>query len=450
LVPKSVIWTYRDLTFDNHTNLCYKRPLYKIKIRLPVLYSNYDYDIKLIKIMIKTAIILAPDDNGLQPIFGTPAVRRLSILLLQQGIKSIHLVGRVTPFRHLLSDLIPSNAFHQMDDPALLGGLQKTLRLAKDEHVLVLKANHVTDILSLTRLTKACKGTGVYFMKAGNEYGGGGLYVVGTADLVNALHILWLPNEFNTKFSERPEIIKGIGGLPYAVEQGNDLAKIAEERLLAVTSLQTEMDDGFLARHVDRRISRFISKRLSHTKISPNQITMCGMTIGLVGAFFLSCPGYWLQFMGSLLFLFCVIIDGVDGEIARLKLKETRFGHYLDVITDNIVHVAVFVGIAFGLYNETGNIIYLYSLWFLMGGFCVCVIAVYFCILRRSPEEIKQAPKALRLMALLTNRDFAYLIVALAVIHRLNWFLIGSAAGTYVFAFILWTVSSRETRVALS
>jgi hypothetical protein len=105
---------------------------------------------------------------------------------------------------------------------------------------------------------------------------------------------------------------------------------------------------------------------------------------------------------------------------------------------------------AFGLYNETDNVIYLYALWFLMGGFCLCVVSVYYCILRRSPDEIKRSPRLLRLMALLTNRDFAYLVAALAVVHRLDWFLIGSAAGTYLFAFTLWAISIHETRVAVS
>jgi len=168
--------------------------------------------------------------------------------------------------------------------------------------------------------------------------------------------------------------------------------------------------------------------------------------IGLTGAFFLSLPGYWKHLFGSLLFLLCVVIDGVDGEVARLRLQETSFGHYLDVITDNIVHVAIFVGMALGLYHGTGDGRYIQALWFLLGGFGLCAVTVYFCILRLSPEVLKQSPKVMRLMALLTNRDFAYLIVVLALIHRLQWFLFGAAAGTYLFAAILWTLSLYQKR----
>ena len=54
------------------------------------------------------------------------------------------------------------------------------------------------------------------------------------------------------------------------------------------------------------------------------------------------------------MFLFSIIIDGVDGELARLTLTETSFGGMLDVVTDNIVHVAVFVGIFLGCTGPRG------------------------------------------------------------------------------------------------
>jgi hypothetical protein len=51
-------------------------------------------------------------------------------------------------------------------------------------------------------------------------------------------------------------------------------------------------------------------------------------------------------------------------------------------------------------------------------------------------------------MALLSNRDFAYLIAILAIVDRLNWFLVGSALGSYVFAVALWVISYRERQRA--
>lgn len=153
-----------------------------------------------------------------------------------------------------------------------------------------------------------------------------------------------------------------------------------------------------------------------------------------------------MQIFGSLLFLFCIIVDGVDGEIARLKMQESPFGHQLDVIADNIVHSAIFVGLALGLYRVSGDPLYLHLLGILLGGFALCGIAVYQCILKRSSNELEQSGLALRIMALMSNRDFAYILVVLALIGRLHWFLIGAAGGTYLFAAVLWLINFHEKR----
>jgi phosphatidylglycerophosphate synthase len=397
--------------------------------------------------MIKTAIILVPDDNGLQPVFNIPVVRRLTLLTRRLGCEVVHLIGEVNPLTSTLSDLVPSQAFHQVKDPVLLDEVIEGLSLPEGERVLVLKANHVIDQHSLSRLIEVSDDSGLYFMKAGEKGDADGLYVTIPAHLVSILQSLWSPETFDLRILDKAQHLQGATGLPYSIKRGKEQIKIAEVKLIEALSDQTKADDGFLARHIDRKISRFISEKLVRTGMTPNQITLSGVAIGLIGAFLLSRPGYWFPLLGSLLFLFCVIVDGVDGEVARLKLQETTFGHYLDVITDNVVHAAIFVGIAFGLYHETGDRGYLLALWFIMGGFGLCLLAVYQCILKRSPDELKQSPRILRLMALVTNRDFAYLVVALAIVHRLNWFLIGSAVGTYVFAAILYIMTFHEKRM---
>jgi phosphatidylglycerophosphate synthase len=161
-------------------------------------------------------------------------------------------------------------------------------------------------------------------------------------------------------------------------------------------------------------------------------VTLFNVAIGLAGAYLFSRGGYGAHVAGSLIFLLCVILDGVDGEVARLKLKETVFGRYLDIITDNIVHVALFIGIALGVARKTGNEQYLYVLGILLGGFALCAIAVGRAV-RPGSDEIRS--KALdKLTGLLANRDFAYLLIIFALLNGLEWFLMSAAAGTYFFA----------------
>ena len=63
-------------------------------------------------------------------------------------------------------------------------------------------------------------------------------------------------------------------------------APAAEDWLLRSLIKDTE---GFMSRHVERRISLAITRRLVGTRITPNQMTLVSLSIGLLGApFFLS------------------------------------------------------------------------------------------------------------------------------------------------------------------
>ena len=168
-------------------------------------------------------------------------------------------------------------------------------------------------------------------------------------------------------------------------------------------------------------------------------VTLFNIIVGLVGAFFLAKGVYAMQVLGSLLFLPSSILDGVDGELARLKLKETVFGHYLDIVGDNVVHVAVFFGIALGLYRPLRT----RSTSMPSGSsFAASVFAPSQCSgswdTDRKNTESEQAPW---LAALLVNRDFAYLVLFLALLHRLSWFLFGAAVGVYAVAIALFAMS---------
>jgi len=219
---------------------------------------------------------------------------------------------------------------------------------------------------------------------------------------------------------------------------GAESTNAAEALLLDALGRATVSSDSLISRHVHRPISRFITKRLAKTSVAPNIVTLFNIVVGLAGAFLLAKGVYALQVLGSLLFLSSTILDGVDGELARLTLKETVFGHYLDIVGDNIVHVAVFFGIAFGLYRRTSDPVCLHALWFLLCGFGLCVLAVQ-RVMGHGPEKNGSA-EARWLSALLVNRDFAYLVVLLALFHRLSWFLFGAAVGVYVAAIVLFAM----------
>lgn len=395
--------------------------------------------------MEKSAIILVPDNSGLQYIYGMPAVRRLVILVKRLEFRPVHLIGHLNAYKPILLDLIPENDFHEIGASKSPIDIVNQMDLGDHQRILLMRADLVVDSRSLDLMIRTGNEKKKVVMTGDQRAGQDRLYLVGAGDVGPIVDSLWSPESSGFKMPEMDSCLQGAFGVPHAIGEGEGGRRISETKLLKALSLQSA-DDGFLARHVDRRISRFFSMRLSRTRVTPNHITILGVTIGMLGAFFLSQADYGSHVLGGVLFLLCVVVDGMDGEVARLKLQESEWGHYFDIISDNAVHVAIFVGIAVGLYRETGDFTYLKDLFFLLAGFALCVVSVYYNILRRDPEELNRSPWILRMMALMANRDFAYLLLALAIVNRLSWFFKGAVVGTFVFCGLLWVVGILENR----
>jgi phosphatidylglycerophosphate synthase len=231
----------------------------------------------------------------------------------------------------------------------------------------------------------------------------------------------------------------------------------AEKALCQQLRADTAASDGPLARRIDRHISLHISRWLvRHAPLRPNHLTIVGTCIGLLAAAVLSLGTYGAGVAGTLLFLCTNIIDGCDGEVARLTFQESAFGQKFDVITDNIVHTAIFAGLAIGLYRQQQAGHYVVLMAILLGGF-VCTLVVTYCFLVRRPGfawsggkpisfKGKVRQSLLQGFEAVMNRDFAYVLGLLALVGRLHWFLWGAAFGTYLFAILLvWIYRWRDT-----
>ena len=224
---------------------------------------------------------------------------------------------------------------------------------------------------------------------------------------------------------------------------------VAEWRLLRGLIKDT---DGFMARHVERPISLRIARRLASTGITPNQVTLLSVAIGLCAApFFLSAHWFW-QTVGALLFLAHSILDGCDGELARLRFQESRLGGIIDYWGDNLVHIAVFACIAagwslaveaswpllLGLVAILGN---LGSAWF-----------VYWRVMHTKKDSgplftsVTTVPgqTLARMLDAASRRDFIYLVLFLALFGKSSWFLIMAAIGAPTFFFLLIFLAARE------
>src|SRR5574337_331667 len=211
--------------------------------------------------------------------------------------------------------------------------------------------------------------------------------------------------------------------------------------------------EGFMSRHFERKISLAVTRRLVRTDITPNQMTAVSVAIGLLGAlFFLSfTPAY--QLTGALLFLLHSILDGCDGEIARLKYLESRLGGILDFWGDNVVHSAVFICIGLGWQMAIAASCPLAFAISAVIGTLLSAGFVYRQTMRDKTSEgplftsitTSEAPSRLTALAdSLTRRDFIYLVVILSAFGKAQWFLVLAAFGAPIFFFVLLWTSHRE------
>src|SRR5436309_15710361 len=100
----------------------------------------------------------------------------------------------------------------------------------------------------------------------------------------------------------------------------------AERRLWA--SL-TSSADGIVDRFLNRPLGRYLSKILIHAPFSPNQISIVSTLIGISSGWPFA-TGYFIS--GAFLLQISAIIDCVDGDLARVLYKESRFGKWHDLV----------------------------------------------------------------------------------------------------------------------
>jgi phosphatidylglycerophosphate synthase len=201
--------------------------------------------------------------------------------------------------------------------------------------------------------------------------------------------------------------------------------------------------EGFMSKHVERRISLAVSRLLADTRVTPNAMTLFSVAIGLAGAPFFLSSRPALQTAGALLFLLHSILDGCDGELARLRFQESRYGGLLDFWGDNVVHVAVFAAMAAGWHRAVGGP------WPVLCGVAAVAgtLASAVFVYRTTMSEAKKGPlftsvatsqsPLARLVDAVSRRDFIYLVLILSAFGKAHWFVVLTALGAPIFFLAL-------------
>ncbi|MHA1265050.1 MAG: CDP-alcohol phosphatidyltransferase family protein [Candidatus Helarchaeota archaeon] len=172
--------------------------------------------------------------------------------------------------------------------------------------------------------------------------------------------------------------------------------------------------DGIISRHLNRKISIHISKFFLwlYPGISPNSVSIFCLFLGIIGGvlFIFSFP-----LIGGIVIQLSSIIDGCDGEIARMRNRGSRFGGFFDSILDRYADLFILIMIIFYLQIHWtypySILVILIGLLALMGSLLISYTAAKSKMLR--PEEFART---------IEGRDFRYFVLMLGGIFAYFWY----------------------------
>ena len=144
-----------------------------------------------------------------------------------------------------------------------------------------------------------------------------------------------------------------VTGLPWLDVDTPDALREAEQRLMRDQGRKTR--DGPVSRHLNRPVSRWLSRTLVRTTVTPNQISLVSWTLSCVAAGLMALSGYPALAIGGVLAQLASIIDGCDGEIARLKRSQSEFGGWFDAVLDRYADAVLLFGLMWHEFAATGT-----------------------------------------------------------------------------------------------
>jgi phosphatidylglycerophosphate synthase len=109
-------------------------------------------------------------------------------------------------------------------------------------------------------------------------------------------------------------------------------------------------------RVITMKISIYITKILLYTKISADYVTMSMMIFLIIGSILMGLGNLWMIFIGILLIHFTIILDNVNGEVARYWKEDGMIGTFLEQVYHNLAVHLIFFSVSLGVFIQTGMV----------------------------------------------------------------------------------------------
>ncbi len=198
-----------------------------------------------------------------------------------------------------------------------------------------------------------------------------------------------------------------------------------------------------------RHLSYWLTPVLLRTPLTPNQVTIISLLLGLMGACCFLFGSWVADVFGGLLLVASYTFDNCDGEIARIKNLSSEFGARLDDIVDWIVDGSFFIALGYGTMSVTGQ-----QFWFWLGLAAAIGAVIDYIVDITKEAQTKNKPDSktreqqandpkqpedlldwlIYIFHKLSRADFCIIVLVLAV-FKVTWILLPLAA---IGAQIYW------------
>ncbi|MBW1690477.1 MAG: NTP transferase domain-containing protein [Deltaproteobacteria bacterium] len=138
-------------------------------------------------------------------------------------------------------------------------------------------------------------------------------------------------------------------GQKFWIDVDNPVALKKAEGVL-LSQLRGKQSDGPISRYLNRLLSTRLSRYLARFPITPNQISFISFLLCIFATGLFLGEGYVTLLFGGIIAQFASVLDGCDGEIARLKFQESAYGKWFDAVLDRYADGFLLFGLTWHAY----------------------------------------------------------------------------------------------------
>jgi phosphatidylglycerophosphate synthase len=273
--------------------------------------------------MTRIAALIVRDTSYLQ-FAGQDLAERAARLVRRAGIRRVEIVDDHHPFAHApLADLllvVPERVIvepkvlvkmlrrgvHEPEDATILFDAQE-----QSTHMMLLSPNAVEHVRAVPRLRAGVRRLAVEML----------------------VRVIRMPARFIAR-----------------IRDARDIARLETEYLRFMNGGDGE---GWFTRNV-RFFSIPLSRRLLRWGATANEVTIAGFAFAVFAGICFSIGNYAAGLAGALMYWISMVLDCSDGEVARASLSDSKFGAWLETVTDYLSYFVVLGGIVLGDFRLEG------------------------------------------------------------------------------------------------